>query len=569
MISTNLKNEYFLSGKAKLVFIFLLLVQFLPYFIDGQDAYIRVHDTLEGELNWYHVLSMNEIGLDFTKDAVVPQVMNGLTRYAFHSGTNITYFFIHNFGTFWGYVLNAMFLKIIAFIGMILLLKTYISKDERIIWGVALSFAWVPFYTIFGATVAMQPIVLFAFLQILNKRARWWHFIVLFILPFYSSIVWTAPAVIGGLFIVRWIHSFRFKKFNIVPLAILGIMSGLYLLANIQLWLLMFNPPMDFTSHRELYDLTSIKKPTSEHTILETVMAFCIGHYHVGSFLSVPSLFAFLIAGGYGLLRKTPQFVFMTIVLLSFFFGFYRWLIYLFAEQLPLLETFRFDRIIITFPLLWLVLLGFSANALLNHRIGRKMVPLLIATQLFAIMVGNDEFVQNFKRYIGTLTKPTYKQFYDETLFDKIEDYIDQPKSNFRAICLGLNPAILQHNGFYTLDGLQAVYSAGHKLAFQKIIEKEMAKYSELDLYFRGWGNRCYMFSAELGIEDDAFMINKWEDRHVKNLDINMSTLKGMGAKYIFSSVYIDNAKELDIELAQSFTTDQSYWEIHLYRINL
>jgi hypothetical protein len=29
---------------------------FLPYLILGKDSYIRIHDTLEGELVWLHIL---------------------------------------------------------------------------------------------------------------------------------------------------------------------------------------------------------------------------------------------------------------------------------------------------------------------------------------------------------------------------------------------------------------------------------------------------------------------------------------------------------------------------------
>jgi hypothetical protein len=130
-----------------------------------------------------------------------------------------------------------------------------------------------------------------------------------------------------------------------------------------------------------------------------------------------------------------------------------------------------------------------------------------------------------------------------------------------------MNPTISQANGFQTIDGLQAIYPLEHKYLVESVIKGELAKDEKLVRYFVAWGNRCYLFSSELGKKNTAFMVDKTQDRSVSHWDINTLLLKTQGVEYIFSTVKILNAAELGIQLEGSFEHEGEFWRIYLYKI--
>ena len=153
------------------------MLQFIPYLLLQEGAYVRIHDTLEAEWVWYHLLVNSGQALNYAEGAVVEQVMNGLPRNAFHTGLSFNVLWLTLFGTFWGYVVNYIFLHLLGFGGMYLLLRRHLLKKENqlyIVVGVSLCFAWVPYFTALGATVAGQPLLIYAFLNLLKGEERWW-----------------------------------------------------------------------------------------------------------------------------------------------------------------------------------------------------------------------------------------------------------------------------------------------------------------------------------------------------------------------------------------------------------
>ena len=73
----------------------LLLLLYLPFLLLGDQAYIRIHDTLEGEWLWYKIVADSGQAFNFGQDAQVNQVMHGLPRQVFPSSLNILYLLQH------------------------------------------------------------------------------------------------------------------------------------------------------------------------------------------------------------------------------------------------------------------------------------------------------------------------------------------------------------------------------------------------------------------------------------------------------------------------------------------
>ena len=148
---------------------------------------------------------------------------------------------------------------------------------------------------------------------------------------------------------------------------------------------------------------------------------------------------------------------------------------------------------------------------------------------LLTNLVRDIEFKHGIKTFLSykknVINEPSYKEFYDENLFDIIEKSISTSKrTNYNIVCIGLSPSILEYNGYHTLDGYFYQYPLSYKHKFRKIIEKELEKSSLLKSYYDDWGSRCYIFSSELGA---YFKWGKEKNGKVSNLKDSFNMLTG------------------------------------------
>ena len=126
-------------------------------------------------------------------------------------------------------------------------------------------------------------------------------------------------------------------------------------------------------------------------------------------------------------------------------------------------------------------------------------------------------------------------------------------------------PSVTEYNNFYTLDSYVFNYSIDYKHRFRKVIKGELEKSETLRRYFDEWGSRCYIFSSDLGLK---FLFSKTDNVSLSNLELNISELRNLGCDYIFSAVEIKNYKDLKLSYVNSYTTDQSYYNIRVYKLN-
>jgi hypothetical protein len=94
------------------------------------------------------------------------------------------------------------------------------------------------------------------------------------------------------------------------------------------------------------------------------------------------------------------------------------------------------------------------------------------------------------------------------------------------------------------------------------VIAKELEKNEVIKQYYDDWGSRCYLFSAELGLDYD---IRKDENITIRNLQIDTEVLKKLGCEYIFSAVAIENASDMNMKLLDVFEGEAI--ELFVYKI--
>ncbi len=542
----------------------LMIAQFLPQLLLWNEAYIRIHDTLEG-IDYQNLFAAGKT-FDYSPGAKIEQVMNGLPRAAVKTGWSFIALWHWLFGLFWGYIFNYILVHVAAFTGMYFLLRKTVLPDPKHTWlalGVALCYGWLPVFTMLGMSVAGLPWVAWAFMKLASndgqKLPAW---LVLLGFPFYSDLVWAGLPVLafGGLF---WLHStLKNRQLNLNLLAAIGLMALLYVGVNWQLFQLTFSPG-DFISHRAEYDYFYNKALSPWHSLKESGLVLLLCHHHVGVFVSVPILLAVGVASRRFGLPRTATASLLLLLAFSLFYGFYNYMVWLGGEHFELLKSYKFERAIVLLPMLWLLLFAVVLKPLAEWN--KRLATAFLAAQFAIAVLAQDEFTQNLRQLAGHPRKPNFQAFFDEELFAKIDRHIGLPKESYRVVSLGMHPSAAQYNGFYTLDRHASLYDLRYKHQFRQVMAGELEKNAVVRKEFDQFGNRCYLYAAELGKDYDAFLCGKQPQRSICHLALNAEALCGMGSCYLFSAVEVKNAQEIGLRLDGVF--EGRFWRVHLYKV--
>ena len=553
------------SRETKHIFLAsILLVLFVsPLYILGENAHIRVHDNLDSNIAWYK--TVKDSGQLFGDiNSVISQVMNGIPRNTYGTEFSGIQWLHHLFPSMLAYAISQSITRVVAFVGMYLLLRHHFikAKDGDVIrvW-VALAFALTPFWPSGMLSTLGMPLALWAFLNIRSGKYSWKEWMTLILLPLYSSFV------LGFFFFLvamglLWLRDLLVKKnWNGIFFGSIATMTAVYLLIE----------------YRLVYSLVFPEAPTSRSEFIMSTLGFWrtirlifknyfLGHNHVmtlHTLVIVPLSFIALWAlkgKMKGTLEKRYLYLFLLNAILSVWYAF--WFFKGWAplkEQFQLLNTFNFARFHFLRPLI--IYLMFAVGLFMLWRLGKngqRFVKLCLIVQIIVLFGANEEIKY---RSAG---KPSFKQFYATSQFNEIDQYIGASKSSYRVASIGIHPAIAQYNGFYTLDTYNNFYPLEYKHQFRKIIASELDKNATLKKYFDTWGGRCYIFVDELGKKYDY---RKNSKKKIQHLDLNTEVFKSMGGKYIFSAVPIVNAKSNGLLFKKAFDDKDSAWRIYLYEV--
>ena len=552
--------------------IVLLAGYLLPTLILGSNATILVHDNLDSEVVYRVLLGITHTALNFSQSATITNVMGGIPRACFASGINFTVWLFAYLKPIIAYLINDTLVHLVAFFGMHLLLTRQIlkgSKSNIIAAGVALCFAILPYYSIYGIVIAGQPLLLYAFFNILSGKKSFWDYLIIVLFPLFSSLYYGVfiVAALGTIFIIDWIKN---RKPNFPYLIALLILTVLYLAVDFQLFYQIFIGN-NYVSHRIEWNPALDSSPT--RALFDNIMLnFLSGQYHAVSlpryiiYLAVPLA---LIAS---FIKKQSTKLILVLLLaqiaISVFFGFYSWEGFVaLKEKITLLKIFQFDRFYFLQATIWYIIFALALMAIAKIKIktfevGKLIVFAILIVQLHFIFFSNVERVQDFvnlKRIYRhqPITSMTFKRFFSEDLMKQVADYIGKPKVQYRIVNIGLEPSIAQYNGFYTLDGYQNNYPLAYKHQFRRIIAKELDKSEARRQYFDYWGSRCYVFIAETPNAQGE----------IDNIELDTSVLRQMGDQYIFSGVKIANPESTGLTFIKEFTSYSSPWKIYLYKV--
>ncbi|WP_077301847.1 DUF6044 family protein [Virgibacillus pantothenticus] len=541
----------------------VIVAYLLPYYLLGEDTHIRVHDNMDSNMVWYQLLA--ESGSIFTlTDTTLPNVINGLPRSALPSSLDAMVWLYTIFAPMTAYSIGQTIMRFAAFFGMYLLLKNFTSfglKLPFISVGTALTFALLPYWPSGMLSIAGLPLALFLFLTIRKDgwNTRWFYWITLCIIPFFSNFVLTFVfflSIMGLLWLIDWI---RLKQVNWALFIAITLMTVIYLVKNYLLIVSMFFDA-GFTSHR---DALNLGHNSFQRSIELSLDNFLYGHTHDMAYQHLVILpiiaVAFLVASYRRLKPYCLLGLFFVNLLLSMWYAFWYWEGWRFIkDNIMIANTFNFARIHFFDPAIWYIAFAFALAILWRHLwFGKILVIGAVIMQCYVLFPLNEEAKYS---EIGT---PTFKEFYAEALFDDIQNYIGTNPSDYRVVSVGLHPTIAQYNGFYTLDTYNNSFPLEYKHVFRKIIAGELRKNSTLENYFDTWGSRLYMYVA---VHGKNYLYTKNRNQPVP-LEINTHALQSLGGKYILSAVPISNASELNLALERTFDHPDAAWKIWLYRV--
>jgi len=564
------------SGKMKrrsIVFAVVaatMLVYFLPFLLLGNNSYITIHDTLDGEFVNAYLLVATGKALTFNGGSTIDNVMNGLPRAALPSGLNVNVLLFYIFSPAWAYIVDFILVHIIAFCGMFLLLRKYICTEEGdylLAGAISLCFFLVPYYTIYGLSVAGQPLLAYAFFNIRNGERKWTNYFIILALPLWSDLALITPFAVTVLALILATDWIRTHRFNTRFLVSIVLFAATYLALQYQLILSILGSNA-LPSHRTTWNRWTDLNLSSN--LKHSIELLFLTQYHSGSYWTLPIIIA--TAGAFVLLIAKKRrlgllgVMAMGILLICLEFGFYDWIVRGLGHLLPPLRTFNAGRFYFLLPMLWLVLFALSLKELKRPKWGKPIVWCLIVVQLFAILKFNTEYKNNVRLLAGKhVSEPSFSRFFATDLFGEIDKFIGKPKNSYRVVSFGMFPSVALYNGFYTLDGYFSSYPLAYKQEFRRIDSMELEKDANLKDYFDGWGNRCYVFSSEI---EFYYLCDRKSHLAVHNLQLDTAQLRAMGGQYVISAVNIEDSAKVGLKLEKEFFSEDSFWDLYLYSVN-
>ncbi|GGG43348.1 membrane protein [Hymenobacter glacieicola] len=538
-------------------------------------TYILIDDNLDTELAPPFALLQEGKALDYRSATVVERLMNGLPRNALRPGLQPLVGLMALLDPLPAYLLHELLVRLAGLVGMYLLLRRYgLPGAGRATLCAALALAWavLPTYTAYGVSVLGQPWVVLALLNLRRGRGHWSDWLMLVGFALWSSLVLTGLFVLAVAALVLIWDAVRYGQVAWRPVLGVGLLALSYLLVEYPLvYSLLIE--RQFVSHRVEFDYARLAPGGVGAGLSGAARYFGLGQYHAGLFPRAAPLLAAGLALAYRpasparqQLAQRLMLSLSILVVVALFCGFYPQLIGVAQRVVPLLRAFNLSRIHFLTPLLWFGVLVLSLRYLPPGRL-----PLvLVGLQLLIGLGMNPEWTLNVRRLLGRLpaTEPTYAAYVAPALFARIQQDIQartgQRPAQYRVACLGFAPAVATLNGFYTLDAYQNNYPLRYKRQFRPLIAAELAKSPALQTYFDAWGNRCYLFSAELG---KNFRVGAFPARVVNEWAFDARAFHRLGGRYVLSAAKLRHPARSGLQLLESRTAPGAYWRIWVYQV--
>jgi hypothetical protein len=582
------KHAYFIA------LLTLFLVFFYIYYFPIDEAYGRGHDYLQSIYSLYFTRS-EVANFFFNFEVNVPQIINGLPFNAlalsdFGIGQNL-YLIMPPFEAF---VANEFLRRILALVGMYLLIKDYLlPRTDRglfIAAFVAFSFAVLPDQSNRFATITMQPLLYWAFLNIWFEDYRKRNFVILFFYPLYSMLV-LGGFVICGYFLVATIFAFWTGRPNRkLILYLFAAICGFYIFIEMRMFYHWFLA--DYVSMRHLRQPGA---PDFSTFLIHFVGTFFKADHanhvteHSPGILFITLLgLASMAASKFGwignlsrshdgediaITQRILVLLFGLVVLNSIIYALDQSHFMDFKYQIGF--PFSFHRLDVSSPVIWRLLLALSIY-ILAVRFGPRwqwiasVLVILIAAHSFLQFpgvkgdirnrLGIPEHVGLRAHFMGHAVKPNPRYHPDQTAlktyfqtdtFPRIKSMIRArtglEQADYRTVSIDLVPSLARYHGYYTLDAWLYDGPASYPKEFFRISAPEFAKDQRTSPIKKG------LVSLEVYVSEKSRKSEGIE------IDIDTCAFIDLGGKVIFSRHGIIGPHRIGFDFLGKFGETHAY----------
>jgi hypothetical protein len=577
---TTCSDEQSPRGRALLVWfgigILLVFLYEIPPIVQGENTVVMVHDDLDSTVGFYAFAhdprANHELGTS--------PMLGGLPKAAYCQERDVMFLLYGLFSPFWAYRANVLLIRIIAFCSMFGLLYRLRSDFAWISFGVALAFSYLPFWTPGGATIAALPAVAVAVWICCSPNASFredcFALGTMLLYPFYSLPYCTGIFIIPVVGLCFVIMLFRRPGRSLPILMALALLLAGYVVSN---WGFIANQfakdPIIW--HRE--EFSSMNESVIFH-LRRAMFILRAGHYTAWAkpfpFIWLAVLFCVALFGlrfmkGQSsgdkdkLLEERKEVglavaaVIFAVTAAVFYFVYFESTFLRLRERLPLMAVLNLSRVYFFLPLTWHVAFFCALRGIWRRKDLLRFLAVMFLMGQIAFTFYKADW------YSLRHTYPTYSQYVSSDLFDAAEKLVGKDRQDFSIACLGFFPSVAHLNGFRTVDGYWPLYPLEYKHRFRPAISDEVAKSAELRDYFDKWGSRCYIMSAELGKHwyvraDDSI-------KSIRELNIDTAALRELGASHLFSSVLIENAKDIGLSFLGHLTDPRAAIELYIYSV--
>ena len=575
-------KEYLIE-KWFLVFIGLLLfMQTVVFLIFRENSYIQVHDNLDLFVSQLQI--MKNTDTFFAQNAVLP-MLGGISRDTFGSEFSLYNILFYLLPTFWAYMAGYALKIVFGIFSFCLLAKDIYQEQYKtyrpLVLVLGTAFGLIPVFPAYGIAFTSVPIIVFLLRRIYIKP-NGWLFLGVFLYPllsYFSYFGFFILAYIVCAIIILWIKDKHFPK---------GIMASLLVLAAGYI-------VFEYRLFKEMLfsDVVTIRGSivNGDLSFVENIRSiwdvFCHAQFHSQdshAYFVLPVCVAGLLIINFCYIRQKEYKKILTdscnltfgfIIFNCLIYGTYDWKAFrdLVEALIPQLTGFQFNRTLYFNTFLWYALLFLIVKRLYDTRkkwclwIANGMVMIAAVIVMFAPQMYNDFYHTCYYNAYAIIKQTqvkdlNYREFYSVDLFEKVKEEIGY--NGEWSAAYGMHPAVLHYNGIATLDGYLGMYSQEYKEKFREVIAPALDTAEGNRVYFDDWGARAYLFS---GSDENTYVPYRDLGLTDCSLQINPEAYKELGGKYIFSTIEISNAKELNFDLIVACTEEKSPYTIYVYEV--
>ena len=607
-------DHFLKSTKIWILFTILILGYYLsPLF--HSTFYVPTYDNLDSNVIWYKILADSGKTLA-DNHSIIPNMMNGLPRLSYGSEFDFLLWLYYIFEPKTAYILNEIFIHLIAFFSMFFLLKKYVAPPTKeyglipVFIG-SLYFSLLPFWSGTGASIALLPLATYSILNIKNRKNNIWDWILLILIPLYSSfiLVFIFYIAIVGLFFLY--ETIKNKQLNYYFFFAIFLFTSLYILKNYRLFEAFF---LDngFLSHRIEFNV--FYNQTLWETYRLSLVNFLEGHAQHAQTLARYILPLILVGMLLSLFRRRltikETMVIWILILISFWIDIWKILL-IHKYTLPaiiILSIFLIFRnkkeSIIPSLILFIIFLSFAGAAQMYE--GFKNIPhyipllksfnirihfllpfaytilfvyvlkvffkILPLSSIFSVIFILFQFHDSLSASYFTTNKrkvfTSFESYYAIDIFKQIKDDIksEDDLNNLKFISYGIEPAVALYNGLYTIDGYCTNYPLSYKHKFKEVQAKQCFSLANRKQIYDNWGSKVYL----LCLDSTSSVHTALHETKIKEFPLfaSMEGLCNMGTNYIISGVKLKESNFDALQFIHAYHNKDILWHIWLYKLN-